>query len=65
MEQITKAVPNGFSHFFSALSVTVIVADVAAKEGMADKMATAAKDIASLNPVYGGILLMHEGSTME
>jgi hypothetical protein len=64
LQQLLKTVPKGFEHLFAGVTVWLTIEHVGkAKEG--EKLSTAVADIAAMWPIIGGLMLMHEGATME
>lgn len=65
LEQIARALPEGFKHFFSSVAVTVAIADVASQQGTSDTLESVAKNLLSLSPLYGGWIMIYEWLTMD
>lgn len=62
MERFIRAIPPGFDHFFSSLTVALTIAHVSASD---DKMDTFLNDLKMMNPFYGGFILVKEWLDVE
>jgi hypothetical protein len=65
MEQLIKWIPKWFEHAFNGIAVSLIVADVAHQDSVGDGLWALAKGVASMNPLFGGGIMLYEGTTMQ
>lgn len=64
MEQLIKTIPKGFEHLFAGVTIFLTIQHVAEAKPE-DKLKTAIYDIMAINPLFGWMMLMYEGATME